>query len=201
MYINSSSSTLGTGTFQPHIPMDLNLINYKNKYKYVDYDTSNTVKLTTEFISGTSTTGVVETLISSNKQVFSNWLTGYSTNLYNRFSNEMQSENTSYNNIFNNIVSTRSWESAINNSALQAKIAKVKNLTEKFKAAQVTLYDQEIIFPTKLYNYAADLSNGCSLTYDCSYITGTILSSGLKEITDTNWNQVVRRYGNTKSSD
>ena len=84
----------------------------------------------------------------------------------------------------------------------------ITEYTNKYKNAQISLDDNEILFSAKLYNYDTDLKDGCSLTYDCSYITGKILSSGLKDCleiselsgTFSNWNQAVRWCCNSRKN-
>lgn len=170
--------------FNPHIPLDLNLINYKNKYKYIDYITNQAVQFTTQITGNPN----VESLISGNNPVFSDWLTGYTTKLVTKFNNDVLSANDEYNTISNGTGSKQ---------RLSIISANMINYTEKYKKAQLNLYDHYLIFPTNLYNHANDLKDGATLTYECTYITGTILSSGIKSLSDNpDWNQVIRRNCN-----
>ena len=76
----------------------------------------------------------METLISGNKPKFSDWLTGYTTNLVTTFNNTVINANNEYNTL-NNGKST-------NNDPELAKIfSNITGYTEKYKKAQINLYD------------------------------------------------------------
>jgi hypothetical protein len=132
LYIINAASNLTTGKFNPHITLDLNLINYKNKYKYTDYTTSAEIKVNTEFLYNSTLSSTVETLISGSKPVFSNWLTEYTTNLYTKFNTDIITANNQYNNIA---------LANLNDSRLPGIFNNITNYTQKYKKACISLYD------------------------------------------------------------
>lgn len=151
--------------------------------------------LSSEFIYNSNISGKIETIVpecnsnistdnpnyTGDNLQFSKWLTGYSVYLNNEFTQEITELNTEYNILAQNTVN-------FNNDNLNNIFNTITGKTDMYKRAQINLFDYYVIFPSAYYT-TSDLSV-CKLTYNCSQITGIILSSGLQELNEY-WNQTV----------